>query len=481
MAAPRRVTLALMLARGSRSVVIAVQAALVACAGPASRHEPELRAAPAATPTSPGQSGAASDLAGTGAPQPPPQIDPDGNDDEDESGVNAELPEGGHFERVGTAPLALQRICDLTALGDALYAAHANSPLGSDGATITRYRPSDAERPFHVAFDWNRPGEPSKGGGAGQGFLRVRKLGTRLFVPDSDPPYLGFWMSKTSTEGFVYITRGAGEFARARRPGYLPPLAPRGEDSAGAGVLTGAFHVLDVIRYRGHYYASTGSLPPGGKLAGDSAPGALHVASDDLSHWDYAIGYPGPTARGVWRLTFLVRFRDRLYAGLQAFDREPHDYVVFEPPKEATSIAPEHMHARSVTGSLGTSTYRWYADRGRLFWIARTHRGVELLVSGDGDEWRGVELPADVGAPTDVVRFGKALVILAERALLRLDGDRVSVVARVTAKRSPFELTDYFCAAPLAVFQGELYAGGQRGGALYKLAPGAESASDPSR
>jgi hypothetical protein len=88
--------------------------------------------------------------------------------------------------------MALQRICDLTALGDALYASHANQPLGTDGATITRYQPDDAKRPFAVAFDWNRPGEPTKGGGAGQGFLRVHAIGGRLFVPDTDPPYAGF-------------------------------------------------------------------------------------------------------------------------------------------------------------------------------------------------------------------------------------------------------------------------------------------------
>ena len=35
-------------------------------------------------------------------------------------------------------------------LGDALYAAHAHQPLGSDGATITRYRP-DGAKPFTVA------------------------------------------------------------------------------------------------------------------------------------------------------------------------------------------------------------------------------------------------------------------------------------------------------------------------------------------
>src|SRR5690606_20913424 len=35
--------------------------------------------------------------------------------------------------------------------------------------------------------------------------------------------------------------------------------------------------------------------------------------------------------------------------------------------------------------------------------------------------------------------------------------------------KSPFDLTLFFCAAPLAVFRNTLYAGGQRGGTLYAL------------
>jgi len=68
------------------------------------------------------------------------------------------VPTRGRFVRVGRAPLALQRICDLTSFADALFAAHANQPLGTDGTTITKYTPDDAKRPFTVAFDWNRPG-----------------------------------------------------------------------------------------------------------------------------------------------------------------------------------------------------------------------------------------------------------------------------------------------------------------------------------
>ena len=89
-------------------------------------------------------------------PSPPAQIDPDGDDDPADPGTGT-APASGHFERVGAPPLALKRICDLTPFGDALYMAHANSPLGSDGATITTYMPG-AAKPFAVAIELRRRG-----------------------------------------------------------------------------------------------------------------------------------------------------------------------------------------------------------------------------------------------------------------------------------------------------------------------------------
>ncbi len=400
----------------------------------------------------------------------PAQLDRDGDDDPslDQPGL-ALGP--GHFERVGRAPLALQRICDLTALGDALYAAHATRPLGLDGATISRFRPTDS-RSLSLAFDWNRSGEPSKGGGAGQGFLRVHAIGGRLFVPDADPPYNGFGISEPGTEGFVFVSTAEGEFAKARMPGHLPPRAPDASGKAGALVLPRAYHVIDAIRFRGNWYAATGAVPPGQRAWHGASPGALLVETEFGARFTYAADYPRPYQDGVWRLTFLVRFRDRLYAGLQDYDqRDPNDYVYFAPPRERALISQEDVHAVRVTEAGTAQTLRWYADSGALYWIAWSREGVGLRVSRDGDTWRGVPLPTDVGVPTDIVRFRGALHVLTSRALLRLDEAGPTVLARITDKRSPFELDDSFCAAPLAVFRGELYAGGQRDGALYRFKP----------
>lgn len=452
------------------------------------------------------------------------QLDDDGNDDPEDPGSGS-APASGHFESVGRPPRALTRICDLTPFGDALYAAHANQPLGTDGATITRYRPDD-DKPFGVAFDWNRPGEPTKGGGAGQGFLRVHAIDGRLLVADADPPYNGLGLVERGTEGYVFVSDRLGAFAPPRAPHYRPPGPPdllTIDGRAGAAVLPRAYHVIDVVKFRGGLYASTGSVPPKERAWHAASPGALHRASDDGSRFTYEVDYPYPWRGGVWRLTFMTRFRDRLYAGIQDYDgREPNDYLYFAPTSSspATSdagareagAAPEPIlrredtHAVRVTRSGAAGTLRWWVDThakpARLYWIAWSRdTGITLRVTSDGDHWAAVALPEGAGSPTDITRFRDAVVVLTDKGLYRLRGESIEgpggvdatdgvaaasaiPIARVDeapdggaqapkAKRpkSPFEVSDFFCVAPLAVFENELYAGGQRRGRLYKLVP----------
>jgi hypothetical protein len=400
-----------------------------------------------------------------------PGPDPDGDDDPADTG-SGPFPERLRFERVGKSKLALRRICDLTPFNGALYAAHAFVPLDMDGATITRYDPHAAE-PFSVAFDWNRPGEPTRNGGAGQGFVRVHAIGGRLFVPDADPPYNGFEITEPGTEGYVFLSDPAGAFAPARMPHHKLPDPPN-DARPGAGILPRAYHVLDVIRFRGRLYASTGSVPPGERAWHAAAPGALHVASEDLSRWTYEVDYPNPWKDGVWRLTYLVRFKGRLYAGIQDYDgSDPTDYVVFEPAYGSKTIAHRDVKPVRATDDGHQRTLRWYADDGKLWWIAQNRNGAALRVTEDGDAWRQIYFPKNAGAPTDVTRFHGVMVALTERGLFRLDRDPIEAVAWVKTQdgQTPFELHDLFCAAPLGVLEGELYAGSQRDGALWKLVP----------
>jgi hypothetical protein len=407
------------------------------------------------------------------------QLERDGSDDPEDPGTGT-LPAAGRFEKVGTPPLALDRICDLTPFGESLYAAHARSPLGSDGATITRYTP-DAKKPFTVAFDWNRPGEKTWGGGAGQGFLRVHAIDGRLFVADADSPYNGLGLVEKGTESYVFVSTNDGTFASARMPGHRLPADPdlRKPDGAGAAVLPRAYHVLDVIGFRGGLFASTGSVPPTERAWRGPSPGALHRANESGARWLYEVDYPFPYQDGVWRLTFMVRFRDRLYAGIQDYDgREPNDYVVIEPPatEPKPTLTREQLRAVRVTDTGAAGTIRWWVDTAasppRLYWLAWDRGEVVIRFTTDGDTWSKLDVPPGAGRPSDITRFRDAVVVLTERGLWKLDGAALATtpIARVQDKQTPFAVTDLLCAPPLAVFRNELYAGGQRGGALYKLA-----------
>lgn len=403
-------------------------------------------------------------------------VESDGDDDPVEVGVGA-LPRSARFERVGRGPSALRRICDLTPFRGALYSAHANSSLGSDGASILRYDPDATTRPFRLAFDWNRPGRPVNGGAAGQGFLRVHHIGGRLFVADADPPYAGFGFVDGATEGYVFVSDRDGRFAPARGERLLPPGPPDAVGRPGAAVLPRAYHVIDVIRYRGMTLASTGSVPPRQRAWYGPSPGALHVASENLQRWTYAIDYPHPWQDGVWRIGFLVRFRGRLFGGLQDYHgREPNDFVVMDAPPGATSLAQGQLRAQRVTPAGASLTLRWYADGGTLYWIAwERHRGARLWRTLDGDHWTEFGLPPGAGAPTDITRWRDGLVLLTTRGLWRLDGDALRPIAAVERRvvrgvsQGPFDLGDGFCAAPLAVLGNTLYAGSQRDGALWRL------------
>jgi hypothetical protein len=441
--------------------VLTACGALVACtAAPAERARIAASVPPSAatTPTS----------ARSEAQLPPAalasQLEPDGNDEVVEPELA--LPEQAHFVKVGRHWAALQRICDFATLDGALYMAHATQPLGLGGASITRYAP-DAKTPFSLAFDWNREGEPERGGAGGQGFLRVRQLDGRLYVPDADPPYLGLGLA-TGIEGYLFESDRHGAFAGPRNPGHLPPRQPTG-DRPGAFVLPGVLHGFDVIRFRGKLYASSSAaIPPNGNAK--SSPGTLLTPGAEPGPWQVVFSYAGAPGEESVRLSYMTRFRDRLYVAispLYGFDR--HDFVVIAPPPGATTFSSSDAKAVQVTPRGGAHTLRWFTDRGRLYWLTIDGRGVSLYVSDDGEQFRVLTLPSDAGAPSDLLRSGEHLLLLAEHGLYELMGETFRLRARIAEPETPFKVDDGYCAAPLAVFQGTLYAGDQQRGSLWKL------------
>lgn len=403
--------------------------------------------------------------------------DPDGNDDHEERSVGP-LPAALAARAVGRAPGGLHRICDLTVFRDALFVAASNQPLGSDGAVVGRYQPGSSRTGWSTAFNWNRPGQPTRGGGGGQGFLRVRAIGDRLYVPDADTPYNGFGISEGGTEGLVFVSDAEGRFAAARGANLRPPAPPDANGFFGAGVLPRAYHVLDVIRFNGAVYASTGSVPPRERAWYGPSPGALHRADARGRRWTFAVDYPFPWQNGVWRLTFMTRFRGRLYAGIQDYDgREPNDYVTISASSNGDNsreLSRDNVAGYRVTDHGAALTLRWYTDRGRLFWIALERTGAaRLRFTADGTRWLTVPFAPAAGRVSDVVRFRDALVALTETGIYRLsdppDAAAPTLIgpAPVFNRGRAFPVNDAFCASPLAVYRGQLYAGSQHDATLF--------------
>jgi hypothetical protein len=366
----------------------------------------------------------------------------------------------GHWERVGRHWGSLTRICDLQPFGEALYAAHGTKPLGWDGASITRYAPGETPA-FTLAFDWNRPGEPTKGGGGGQSFLRIRSFVGRMFTPDVDPPYLGLGM-RSGIEGYVFVSDASGHFAASRPPHHRPPPKATPE-SAGVALVPDAYHLFDVIEYQGRVYASAGVRGPRG-----TAPGALMLSNDGL---DFSVGplFPEDPGNAAFRLTFMTRFEDALFVGVEVLGGRGPDYLRFQKQPAEEVLTSVHATPMFVTTAGGRSTLRWFTHQRQLYWISAGPDGVVLAISDNGSGWQIPTLPDGAGAPLDLALLGNTLVLLTEHQLLALDAEGEATPLGSIEGPSPFALSDHYCAAPLAVFQGELYAGGQRRGELFKF------------
>lgn len=393
-------------------------------------------------------------------------------------------------------------MCDLTPFQGRLFAALARRPLGSDGAVVAEYSPETQK--VSSAFDWNRRGEPTTGGGGGQGFLRVRSIGERLYVPDADPPYGGLGVADHGTEGYVFLSDSAGAFP--------PPRAPHARIPAGTAVLPRAYHVFDVAEFRGVLYASTGAVPPSEPAWTGSAPGALLAAPTTPSaasasaRWTFALGYPRRAKKGtylyedgVWRLTYLTVFRDELYAGIQDYDgRSSADFIRVAPPAGRSTLQDDDAVPVHVTTSGAAATLRWYVDEfensGTLYWISTGGGdGGTLRKSVDGRTWTTISLPAPLGRPTDVRRVLRTatspghLLVLGENGIAELAGGAVTLVSGVDeglldkiydakqkkkVSKSPFEISDLLCVSPLAELNGVVYLGGALGtkARLFRLA-----------
>jgi hypothetical protein len=402
-------------------------------------------------------------------PLPPGVPTPADADGQDDGAPFALDPLAGPlvFEAAPAPPAtAHPRVCDLRGFAGALYVSHAEHPIDEDGARVHRYDPKT--RTWSLAFDWDRGSRPGETDGlGGQGLTRLRIEDGHLVATDSDAPMLGgFHFSMAGFEGYLFVSDAQGVF---------PPLGADASPPADAIVIPFAFHVFDVIHFRGALVASggTAALTRAAVAAAGRYPGALYAARAGASTLlpRFALGSAGA---GVQRVTYLVRFGGRLYLGFQNNERRArYDLAVFSgDPNDVNAPPPQLVR---VTDDGGWLTRRFAAGDGSLYWIASGYGGRDarpdtLFASRDGRRFVRVALPADAGAPQDLVVVGKARWLLTTTGLYRAEDAR-DVYVRVAAAPAgdPFGSRDAFCSAPLTVFAGKLWAGSTRDGRVFSV------------
>jgi hypothetical protein len=393
--------------------------------------------------------------------------DPDGEDDGGTIvGPNlralAAAPAVG-WARIAPPAGAHDLVCDVAAIGDRAAVSFAEKMIDVDGAQIHLLDPATGA--WTLALDWDRGGGPGRSHEVGgQGIARVRVADGRLWAPDGDAPERGgFGWSEADFEDYVFVSQPGGIF---------PPLGPGNAPPASTVVLPWAFHVFDVISYRGARIATGGTATDDGATR---FPGGLFVGDASARLWPPRFRVGDDRRRvGVVRTTFAHRFGGRLYVGLQNNEwRLSWDLAVLtgDPRADAT---PPPVRIR-VTPDGGRMTRRFASGGGRLYWIAGLPRprAAELWVSADGVWFRPIGLPADAGVPQDLVIADDVRWLLASGGLYRAGPDDVFVRVAAAPPSDPFGRWDTFCSAPLAVVGDQLLAGSTRDGALWRVTAGA--------
>jgi hypothetical protein len=336
--------------------------------------------------------------------------------------------------------------------------------IDEDGAQIYRYDPKT--RAWTLAFDWDRGTKAGDVSGVGgQGLSRLRIEDGRLVATDSDAPMLGgFHFTMAGFEGYLFVSDEQGVF---------PPLGPDASPPEGTPVVTFAFHVFDVIHFRGALVASGGtvSLTREARAGAGRYPAAIYGGLPGASTLlpRFAMGTAGA---GVQRVTYMHRFGGRLYLGFQNNEqRARYDLAVLGGDPNDPKTSPPVL-AR-VTSDGGWLTRRFASGDGTLYWIASGYpsdgRPATLFASSDGVRFAAVPLPADAGAPQDLVVAGTTRWLLTTRGLYRAAAGQDFVKVADAPEGDPFGSWDPFCSAPLTVFAGTLWAGSTRDGKVYSI------------
>jgi hypothetical protein len=302
-------------------------------------------------------------------------------------------------------------ITDLEVFRDRLYVTTSVNPLGDFGASV--FHTTDGATFTRVLDD------PSS-----QGYLRIRAIDDRLYVPDGDPN--GYDPS------YVYISSNGDDFTRS--------------------TVTGSVHTFDVIRYNGDYLTSNGMMSGAGSLCRSPDAG--------LSPWTEVV------STSFSRLKYMAQAHGRLFAAKRAVGSTA-DYVTW------TSDISAPTPVDAVSGEA--ITWRWYAtSSGRLFWSLAAGSTLSVMYTDDGETW--IQVPTLSGEfVSDFAELDGNLYVLASSGLLgSTDETHFTPIAPSPSPETfgPVAVPGGYNAeacASMTLYGDHLWAGSSNNGHLYRV------------
>jgi hypothetical protein len=337
--------------------------------------------------------------------------DGDGTGGDDGTGDgDAPLPGSATFVEMGAPPGGYRVITDLVTFRDRLYLATSQDPLGAFGTSV--YYTQDGTSFTEALSD-----------GSSQGYLRMRVIGDKLYIPDGDPN--GYDPS------YVYISEDGDDFERT--------------------TVHGGLHTFDVIEYEGDLLCSNGMNGGGGlcKLAG--------------SDWNQVAG------ANYARLKYMAEFGGRLYVALWNMNGDGVDFVRW-------SANVGGAQAEGVDAIPGdTTTFRWYTSSQPLLYSSLAVLGDRATVqyTEDGDVWHEVPAFASMWVSAFAELQGNMYALSTDALWGSADGVDFVQLGNVTGEPfGPVAIEGGYNAdgtASMAAYDGHLWCGSSQNGKLYRV------------
>lgn len=237
---------------------------------------------------------------------------------------------GVTFVYKGKPSGGLNVIGDMEVFNGKVYLTNAQNPLGEWGAKL--WSTTDG-----VSYTNHIDDSTS------QGYIRIKVIDGKMYVPDADPNGLDPGVIYTSTDGTTFTKT----------------------------FVTGAVHTFDVVKFMNKIFCSNGMGSGTGGLCKFDGTGTWSSVSTSL------FGF---------RHKYMVAFNSKLFIANRQTGSGV-DYFRYDGDPDSASAAQVDA-VNDGAGGSNSSTVRWFvSSKGKLYWSVMVGQTLGVMYSDDGMTW----------------------------------------------------------------------------------------------